>query len=162
MVHCPIPWAVSSSLGADKLYFWPKHNIYAFFMILFGLFDSILKYCVLGNRKVRYSTSTYSLFRESKSTKCASQFQRARTWTWTDPPSKPWAHHESEDSGLRWVRIPAERGSGWGQSGSDVKCFVLVSDYSTQPSRCDKSQVRSSRQKWASFSLFSSFQYCWQ
>ena len=31
-----MPWAVSSSLGDDKLFFRPKHNIYAFFMILFG------------------------------------------------------------------------------------------------------------------------------
>ena len=35
-------WAMSLSLGDDKLFFGPKHNIYAFFMILFGLFDSIL------------------------------------------------------------------------------------------------------------------------
>ena len=33
-----MPWAVSSSLGDDKLFFGPKHNIYALFMILFGLF----------------------------------------------------------------------------------------------------------------------------
>ena len=37
-----MPWAVSSSLGDDKLFFGPKHNIYALFMILFGLFDLIL------------------------------------------------------------------------------------------------------------------------
>ena len=30
---------MSSSLGDDKLFFRPKHNIYVFFMILFGLFD---------------------------------------------------------------------------------------------------------------------------
>ena len=36
------PWAVSSSLGDVKLFFGPKHNIYALFMILFDLFDSIL------------------------------------------------------------------------------------------------------------------------
>ena len=30
------PW------GDDKLFFWPKHNIYALFMILFGLFGLIL------------------------------------------------------------------------------------------------------------------------
>ena len=35
-------WAVSGSLGDHKLFFGPKQNIYAFFMILFGLFDSIL------------------------------------------------------------------------------------------------------------------------
>ena len=34
-----MPWAVSSSLSDDKLFFGPKHNIYALFMILFGLFD---------------------------------------------------------------------------------------------------------------------------
>ena len=34
-----MPWAMSSSLGDDKLFFRPKHNIYVFFMILFGLFD---------------------------------------------------------------------------------------------------------------------------
>ena len=34
-----MPWAVISSLGDDKLLNRPKHNIYAFFMILFGSFD---------------------------------------------------------------------------------------------------------------------------
>ena len=34
-------WAVSLSLGDDKLFFVPKHNINALFMILFGLFDLI-------------------------------------------------------------------------------------------------------------------------
>ena len=34
--------AVSSSRCDDKLFFGPKHNIYTFFMILFGLFDLIL------------------------------------------------------------------------------------------------------------------------
>ena len=29
------PWAVSSSLGDVKLFFGPKHNVYALFMILF-------------------------------------------------------------------------------------------------------------------------------
>ena len=42
LVRCAMPWAVSLSLSDDKLYFGPKHNIYAFFMILFGLFDLIL------------------------------------------------------------------------------------------------------------------------
>ena len=41
-VYCAMPWAVSLILGDDKLFFRPKHNIYAFFMILFGLFDLIL------------------------------------------------------------------------------------------------------------------------
>ena len=36
------PWAVSSSLGDVKLFFGSKHNIYALFIILFDLFDSIL------------------------------------------------------------------------------------------------------------------------
>ena len=36
------PWAVSLSLGDVKLFFGPKHNIYALFMILFDLFDLIL------------------------------------------------------------------------------------------------------------------------
>ena len=37
------PWAMSSSLGDVKLFFRPKkHNIYALFMIQFGLFDLIL------------------------------------------------------------------------------------------------------------------------
>ena len=31
-----------SSVGDDKLIFWPKHNIHGFFMILFGLFDLII------------------------------------------------------------------------------------------------------------------------
>ena len=33
---------LSSSLGENKLFFGPKHNIFAFFMILFGLLDLIL------------------------------------------------------------------------------------------------------------------------
>ena len=37
-----MPSAVSLSLSDDKLFFGPKHNIYALFMILFGLFDLIL------------------------------------------------------------------------------------------------------------------------
>ena len=37
-----MPWAVSSSLSDDKLFVGPKHNINALFMILFGLYDSIL------------------------------------------------------------------------------------------------------------------------
>ena len=36
------PWALSSSLGDIKLFFGPKHNIYALFIILFDLFDLIL------------------------------------------------------------------------------------------------------------------------
>ena len=39
-----MPWAMSWSLGDDKLFFGPKHNIHAIFMILFGLFDLILLY----------------------------------------------------------------------------------------------------------------------
>ena len=34
--------ATCPGLGDDKLFFEPKHNIYAFFMILFGLFYLIL------------------------------------------------------------------------------------------------------------------------
>ena len=34
-VHCAMPWAMSSSIGDNKLLFKPKHSIYAFFMILF-------------------------------------------------------------------------------------------------------------------------------
>ena len=41
-VRCAMPWAKSLSLSDDKLFFGPKHNIYTFFMILFGLFNSIL------------------------------------------------------------------------------------------------------------------------
>ena len=37
-----MPWAVSLRLVDNKLFFVPKHNIYALFMILFGLFDLIL------------------------------------------------------------------------------------------------------------------------
>ena len=37
-----MPWAMSLSHGDDKLFFGPKHNIYALFVILFGLFDLIL------------------------------------------------------------------------------------------------------------------------
>ena len=35
-------FGASTSLSDDKLFCRPKHNIYAFFMILFGLFDFIL------------------------------------------------------------------------------------------------------------------------
>ena len=34
-----MPWAMSLILSDNKLFFRPKHNIYACFMILFGLFD---------------------------------------------------------------------------------------------------------------------------
>ena len=37
-----MPWTESSSLGDEKLFFGPKNNIYALFMILFGLFDTII------------------------------------------------------------------------------------------------------------------------
>ena len=40
--HCAMPWAMSLSLCDDKLFFGPNHTIYAFFIILFGLFDLIL------------------------------------------------------------------------------------------------------------------------
>ena len=42
LVHCAMHWAVSLSLSDNKLFFGPKHNIFALFMILFGLFDLIL------------------------------------------------------------------------------------------------------------------------
>ena len=42
LVHCAMPSTVSMSHGNNKLFFRPKHNIYAFFMILFGLFDLML------------------------------------------------------------------------------------------------------------------------
>ena len=52
-----MPWAVSLSLGDDKLFFRPKHNIYAFFMTLFGLFDTSMCLanlsCKLWNRKLK-------------------------------------------------------------------------------------------------------------
>ena len=35
-------WAVSTSIGDVKLFFEPKHNIYALFIILSDLFGSIL------------------------------------------------------------------------------------------------------------------------
>ena len=41
-LNIAMPWAMISSLGDDKLFFGPKHNIYTFFMILCGLFDLIL------------------------------------------------------------------------------------------------------------------------
>ena len=37
-----MPRAVSLSLGDNKLIYVPKHSIYTFFMILFGLSDLIL------------------------------------------------------------------------------------------------------------------------
>ena len=52
-----MPWAMSLSLGDDKLLFGPKHNIYAFFVILFVLFDTIICLsnfsCKLWNRKLK-------------------------------------------------------------------------------------------------------------
>ena len=42
LVHCTMPWVVNSRHDDTKLFFGPKHNIYDFFMILFGLFDLIL------------------------------------------------------------------------------------------------------------------------
>ena len=41
-VHCAMPWDVSLSLSDDQLFFGPKQNIYALFMILFGLSGLIL------------------------------------------------------------------------------------------------------------------------
>ena len=41
-LRCAMPWALSSSLGNNKLFFGPKHNINSLFMILLGLFDLIL------------------------------------------------------------------------------------------------------------------------
>ena len=41
-VCCAMLWAVSLSHSDDKFFFGPKHYIYAFFMILFGLFDTII------------------------------------------------------------------------------------------------------------------------
>ena len=47
-----MPWVMSLRLGDDKLFFGPKHNIYAFFMILIGLFDLILLFvCQIGHAK---------------------------------------------------------------------------------------------------------------
>ena len=37
-----MPWTMSLSLSDNKLFFGPKHKIFDFFMILFGLFDLIL------------------------------------------------------------------------------------------------------------------------
>ena len=34
-----MPWAVSSSHSDEKYFYGPKHIIYTFTMILFGLFD---------------------------------------------------------------------------------------------------------------------------
>ena len=52
-----MPGAMSSSLGFDKLFFGPKHNIYAFFMILFGIFDTIICLSILSfklwNKKLK-------------------------------------------------------------------------------------------------------------
>ena len=44
---------MSLSLSDNKLFFGPKHNIYAFFMILFGWFDSILLFVMwIVNQKI--------------------------------------------------------------------------------------------------------------
>ena len=50
-VHCAMPWAMSSSFGDNKLFLGPDHNIYALFMILFGLFDLICIICETENWK---------------------------------------------------------------------------------------------------------------
>ena len=42
LVGYAAPWAVCLQLGDDKLFIRPKHNIYTFFMIVFGLFYSKL------------------------------------------------------------------------------------------------------------------------
>ena len=42
LVCCAMSWNMSSSLSDNKLFFGPKRNIYAFFLILFGLFDTII------------------------------------------------------------------------------------------------------------------------
>ena len=34
LVHCAMPWAESSSLDDDKLFFGPKHNIYDWFYLV--------------------------------------------------------------------------------------------------------------------------------
>ena len=63
-VHCAMPWAMSLSLGDDKLFFGPKHNIYALFMILFGLFDLILLFDVkfvmwIVKQKIKNKTNLF-------------------------------------------------------------------------------------------------------
>ena len=46
--HWHLHWAVSLSLGDDKLFFGSNHNIYTLFMILFDLFDFILLFVCLS------------------------------------------------------------------------------------------------------------------
>ena len=52
-----MPWAVSWNLDDDKLFNGSRHNIYAFFIILFGLFDTFICLsklsCELWNRKLK-------------------------------------------------------------------------------------------------------------
>ena len=55
---------MSLSLGDDKLFFGPKHNIYALFMILFGLFDLILLFDVkfvmwIVKQKIKNKTNLF-------------------------------------------------------------------------------------------------------
>ena len=72
-----MPWAMSSSLGDDRLFFRPKHNIYALFMILFGLFDLILLFflsnlsCQLWNRKLKINEIYFNKKEEDEKSKPA-------------------------------------------------------------------------------------------
>ena len=62
-----MPSAISSSLNDNKLFFGPKHNIYAFFMIQFGLFDLILLFvCQICH--VNYETENWKWTKKFKMT----------------------------------------------------------------------------------------------
>ena len=100
-----MPWTESSSLGDEKLFFGPKNNIYALFMILFGLFDTIICLsnlsCELWNRKLklkkRYlkknSSSPTFVAAKSYFVNACKHMKRER-WS---------VHHFHRIEGLRWT-----------------------------------------------------------
>ena len=60
-----MPWAGILSLGDDQLFFGPKHSIYAFFMILFVLFDFILLFvCQICHVNCETENKSYLCFKK--------------------------------------------------------------------------------------------------
>ena len=61
-----MPLAMSSSLSDNKLFFARKHNIYAFFMILFGLFEMILLFVMwIVKQKIENKRKIFNFFKLS-------------------------------------------------------------------------------------------------
>ena len=55
-VHCTMPWAVSSSLGNDKLFFGPNHNIYTLFHYFYLIYLSWYYIICLSNLSLNCET----------------------------------------------------------------------------------------------------------